>query len=193
MARVTQRHPAPSACTRAARTPGRTRPADIIELIMADHRRIRRLSQALEDAARYRDGPDWVLTAAWQQLATLLEVHTLAEEEICYLPMFGSGPRGTERMQDARACNADIREAICEASLRCAGSPPWWRAVRATLAAAAEHLDREQHIARSGWVLRLTASRRRELGRQWSALTAAWRQDCSSSRHEPGDVAGSSR
>lgn len=185
MARLTPQHPAPSARTRAALPPGGARTADIIELIMADHRRIRRLSQAVDDAARYSDGPDWALAAAWQQLATLLEVHTRAEEEICYLPMFGSGPQGTERMRDAHACNDDIREAIREASLRCCGSPPWWRAVRAALAAAAEHLDREQHIARSGWVLRLTASRCRELGRQWSAFTAAWRQDCSSSRREP--------
>lgn len=146
MARPAPQHPVPSGQTRTVLAPGGGRPADVIELIMADHRRIRRLRGALHDAARYNgdSGPDWMLAAAWQRLADLLEAHTQAEEEICYLPMFGPGPQATERRREAIADHDDIREAIREASLHRVGSALWWRPVRAVLAASAEHLDREE-------------------------------------------------
>ncbi len=189
--RPTEQCPAPSEQTRAVLVQGAGQPYDIIELVMADHRRIRRLTRAVEDAARYSGGPHWVLAAAWQRLAALLEVHTRAEEEICYLPMFGSGSQAAGRMRESVSCHDDIRDAISEAALQRAGSPLWWRSVRAVLAAAVEHLDREEHVIQSSWMPRLTMSTRRELGRQWSAFTAAWRQDTSApsvrwSAPEPG-------
>lgn len=72
---------------------GAIRQADIIELILADHRRIRRLCHALDNTARY-DGsprPDSMLSHVWQRLADLLVAHTQAEEETCYLSLFGTG------------------------------------------------------------------------------------------------------
>ena len=144
---------------------------------MADHRRIRRLTRAVQDAVRYSGAPQWVLAATWQPLAALLEAHTRAEEEICYLPMFGSGPLAVERMREAVSCHDDIRDAVSEASLRHAGSPLWWRAVQTASAAAAEHFEGEELLIQSSWAPRLTAARRRELGRQWSAFTAAWWHD----------------
>jgi hypothetical protein len=185
VARLTRQHPAPPAPERAVPAVGRPSPTGIIELIMADHRRIRRLSQALQDAAR-RGDPGWILADAWRQLADLLNVHTRAEEEICYLPMFGSGPDGIARMRDAIDCHDDIREAIGEAAPHAVGSPSWWRAVRAAQAAVNDHLEREEHDIRAGQLPRLAAGARRELGRQWTAFTAAWRQD---SRREGLDVA----
>jgi hypothetical protein len=66
--------------------------ADVIELIMADHRRIRRLSTTCPSCKELRhDGdprPDWMPGHVWQRLADLPVAHTQAEEEICYLPMF---------------------------------------------------------------------------------------------------------
>lgn len=156
---------------------GSSRPADIIELVMEDHRRIRRLREALSDAVRYSggSGPGWMVAHAWQRLSGLLEVHARAEEEICYLPMFGSSPQAIRRMREAVGDHDDIREAIGEASLQRAGSTLWWRAVRAGLAASSAHLER----AERGMLTHceLTASQRLELGRQWSAFIAAWRQD----------------
>ena len=102
---------------------------------MADHRRIRRLREALSDAVRYSggSGPDWIVAHAWQRLSGLLEVHVRAEEEICYLPMFGSGSQAIKRIRDAVSDHDDIREAVGEASLQraapaCGGVPsgrPW--------------------------------------------------------------------
>jgi hypothetical protein len=145
---------------------------------MADHRRIRRLCQALDDAARWvgGPGPDWAPAYIWQRLAAVLQAHARAEEEICYLPMFGSGPQAAERRQAAIADHDDIREAISEASLQPAGSGLWWQAVRAALAATASHLDREQRAVMDG-LTGLTMTQRRELGRQWSDFIAAWALD----------------
>lgn len=144
---------------------------------MADHRRIRRLREALSNAVRYGggSGPDWILAHVWQRLSGLLEVHVRAEEEICYLPMFGSGSQAIKRIRDAVSDHDDIREAVGEASLQRAGSSLWWRAVRAALAASSEHLEREERGVLAH--CELTASQRLELGRQWSAFIAAWRQD----------------
>ncbi len=63
----------------------RSRQADIIELILADHRRIGRLCHALYDTARYagEPRPDWMPGHIWQRLADLLVADTQAEEETC--------------------------------------------------------------------------------------------------------------
>ncbi|MGH3246834.1 MAG: hemerythrin domain-containing protein [Trebonia sp.] len=183
MARLTPQRPAPSTQVRGLPAQSTGQPYDIVELVMADHRRIRHLARAVDDAARYTAGPDWVLAVAWQRLAALLQVHTRAEEEVCYLPMFGSAGLTAGRMREAVSCHEDMRDAISEASLQCAGSPPWWCAVQAVLAASAEHLDHEEYVIQSSWMPRLTMSRRWELGRQWSAFAAAWRQDAPSVRH----------
>jgi len=52
-------HPGASDATRYVVIPGAgaSRHADITELILADHRRIRRLCRSLYDTARYDDGP----------------------------------------------------------------------------------------------------------------------------------------
>ena len=116
-----------------------------------------------------------MLAHVWQRLADLLEVHARAEEEVCYLPLFGSGPQADELRRGAVADHDDIREAALEAALQTVGSASWWRAVRAVLDRSADHLEREERgvLAHCD----LTASQRRELGRQWSAFIAAWSRD----------------
>jgi hypothetical protein len=188
---VARQHFASAAGPRAALAPAGGRPADVIELIMADHRRIRRLSEALYDAVRCAGDLDenWMLAHVWQRLSGLLEAHTRAEEEVCYPVMLRSGAQADELRRGAIADHDDIREAVAEASLRRVGSALWWRAVRAVLDCTAEHLEREERgvLARC----ELTAGQRRELGRQWSAFVAAWIQDAApqaarSSRPGPG-------
>jgi hypothetical protein len=165
MARPIQ-HSAPSGGTRTPIAPAAT---DVIELIMADHRRIRRLREALYDAVRCTgdSGENWMLAHIWQRLAGLLEAHTAADEEICYLPMFGRGPLAAKLRRDAIADHDDIREAVGEAALQRVGSALWWRAVRAALAGTVDHMNREERDVLAG--CGLTISERRELGRQWTA------------------------
>ncbi|MBV9204206.1 MAG: hemerythrin domain-containing protein [Actinobacteria bacterium] len=150
----------------------------MIELIMADHRRIRRLCAALEDVVRCpgEAGSDQSLAHVWRRLADLLEAHFRAEEEICYLPMFGCSPRPAERW-DAVADHDDIRAAMGEASLQPVGSALWWRAVRAVVTASIGHLDWEERGVLAACLPGLTISQRRELGRCWLAFIAAWTLD----------------
>lgn len=179
MARVIPQHIVSSDNAHAVLAASRGGHTDIAELIMADHRRIRRLREALEDAVRCSggSGPDWVLAHSWQRLAGLLEAHARAEEEVCYLPMFGCGPHAAQQWREAIADHDDIREAVSEASLQPVGSALWWRAVRGALATTAGHLDREECGVLASGLPRLTMSQRRELGRQWCAFIAASAQD----------------
>jgi hypothetical protein len=80
------------------------------------------LSAALDDMARWDGDSGWTLGQAWLRLASLLEAHTLAEEEICYLPMSGCSPYAAEERRAAIADHDDIREAISEAFLHRPGS-----------------------------------------------------------------------
>ena len=176
-----RQHPGASDATRHVLIPGAgaIRQADIIELILADHRRIRRLCDALYDVARYDGGPrpDWMLGPMWQRLADLLVAHTQAEEETCYLPLFGTGAQATERMRDSIADHDEIRGIISEAAAQPVGSAPWWRTVRTAMVVSAEHLEHEERDVLPECLPGLSMSRRKELGRQWCAFMAAWRPD----------------
>lgn len=154
------------------RPPGRT--ADIEDLIMADHRRIRRLHDALYDAARYAgsSAPEWVPVHVWQRFTGLLVAHFRTEEDVCYLPMTEAGPDAAGRRQ-AMADHGDIRRAIGAASLQPAGSAPWWRAVTVALTTSMDHLDREESGFLADCLPRMTPDQRRTLGRQWMVLAAA--------------------
>ena len=146
--------------------------ADIAELIMADHRRIRRLCDAVYDAARPggQPGPDWMLAHVWQRLADLLIAHTRAEEETCYASI-----RATGRMRDPIADHEDIRKMISEAARHPVGSAPWWHAVSTVIEVSTEHHEREERDILPRYIKGLALTRRKELGRQWCAFMAAWR------------------
>jgi Hemerythrin HHE cation binding domain len=173
----------------------RRQPADVIELILADHRRIRRLCEALEDAARWsgETGRDWMLADIWQRLASILEAHARAEEEVCYAPMLWCDPGSASQRRASIADHDEIREAISEAFLQHTGSRLWCGAVRAVLETTVEHIDLEERTLLTDWLPRLTMSRRRELGRQWAAFIAAWKLDAAPGLSRPvsaGQAAG---
>jgi len=163
----------PSDESRAAQiqTPGRA--ADVMNLIMADHRRIRRLRETLHDAARLAggSGPDWV-PGHGQRLTDLLVAHFEAEEKICCLPVLRIAPDTAGPRREALADHDDIREAIREASLQRPGSAPWRRTVTDTLAGSMHHLRREENGILADRPPALTPGQRRLLGRQWSERTA---------------------
>jgi Hemerythrin HHE cation binding domain len=170
-------HPRPSDQPSAALTQPLGRTADIEDLIMADHRRIRRLHDALYDAARYAgsSAPEWVPVHVWQRFTGLLVAHFRTEEDVCYLPINEASPDAAGRRQ-AMADHGDIRRAIDAASLQPAGSAPWWRAVTVALTTSMDHLDREESGFLADCLPRMTPDQRRMLGRQWMVLAAARRQ-----------------
>jgi hypothetical protein len=153
--------------------------ADIIELILADHERIRRLLRALDDAARYGEdtGANWVLAPVWRRLAGLLELHADAGEEICYLALFGPGQDAAAQMQDAIADHDDIREAVAEARLHPAGSAAWWRAVTAAQQASSDHIARQERGVLAAFGRRAAPALRTELARQWATFITSRTRD----------------
>lgn len=146
-------------------------PADIVELILADHRRIGRLCRAVYDTAR-QPGPDWMLGHVWQRLADLLVAHTQAEEQTCYADV--PGAQATEWRRDPIADHDDIRKFVGEASRHPVGSAPWWHAVSTVIEASTEHQEREERDILPCYVAGLDLSRRKELGRRWCAFMATW-------------------
>src|SRR5690242_7866099 len=147
--------------------------ADIVELIMADHRRIRRLCRAVQDTGR-QPGPDWMLGHVWQRLADLLVAHTQAEEQTCYGYVPGTDPNAIWPMQDPLVVHEDIRKLIGETAENPVGSAPWWHAVSTVIELSTEHHEREERHILPRYVARLGLSRRKELGRQWCAFMASW-------------------
>lgn len=157
---------------------------DVAELIRADHERIRRLFAALDDAARYAAadraggrGPDWMLPSMWARIASLLGLHADAEQEICFLAMFGPGRNRMCDLEDAVADLNDLRNAVAEASLQRPGSPAWWRAVNAARRSACDHITVIDDGVLSKFCERCDARFRGDLGQQWKRFVAARRRD----------------
>lgn len=148
--------------------------ADIIELILADHRRIRRLQAGLRTAARLCGSePSWVLPRTWDGLAEVIEVHIAAEEEICWPAVSASWPHDLAGLRELVANGEDIRAAIAEAARQPTGSPGWWRAVNDALRDCSCCLDREEHGLLTDLASHTSPALRDQLGRRWLAFLAA--------------------
>jgi hypothetical protein len=157
---------------------------DVTELIRADHERIRRLFAALDDAARYEAadwaggrGPAWMLPSMWARIASLIGLHADAEQEICFLPMFGPGRDRVCDLEAAVADLNDLRDAVAEAALQHPGSPAWWRAVNAARRSAYDHIAVIDDGVVSKFRERCDMRLRDDLGRQWKRFIAARRRD----------------
>jgi anti-anti-sigma factor len=182
----------PGARRGRAHGPGR---ADVLDLIRADHARIRRLLASAESAARRGEPADarWVLGEAWDRAAALLEADCDAEEEIWY-PVLSGAAGYAALIREARADHDDIREAVAEARLQEAGSPAWWRAVIAAITATQDHFAREEHGALAELTHCTSPAQRRALGQQWVAFLNARardaRSDADGRRPEPPQMRG---
>jgi len=153
--------------------------ADIIELILADHRRIRRLLDALA-AAGGREGTGSLGChpgPVWRRVAELVLLHTEAEQEICYLPLFRDGPCAEAQWRDAIADHDDIRAALQETALLPTGSPAWWRAAAAVLRLTRDHMDAEEHGILRSFARRASPELRHELAQRWVSFAVARTRD----------------
>ena len=146
--------------------------SEIGELIVTEHARILRLFRALDDLAR-RGDPAVArprLAQIWARLASLLEVHTRAEEEICFPPMFSSGACTLAFMETAIADHDDIREAVAETRVLDAGSAQWWQLIGTAQAACTEHFAGEERGPLTQFCRSLPPTTSKLLVRQWAAF-----------------------
>lgn len=153
----------------------------MVELVLAEHRRIRRLFASLDRAASLAPGPYPHLAGPiWARLSEVITLHISREQEICYLAMFTRYGHRREEMAQAVADLDRIREAIQEASLHRCGCLPWWMSVLAAQRVTDRHCDVVEHTGLAA--LRAGSSQcRSDLGRRW-AVFAAGREPC---RAEP--------
>jgi hemerythrin HHE cation binding domain-containing protein len=148
--------------------------SEIEELIVTEHARILRLFRALDDLARRGDSAvaRLALSQVWARLASLLEVHTRAEEEICFPLVFGSAASTLDLVETATADHDDIREAVAEARLLEDGSARWWQLISAISTACTEHFASEERGPLAQICGSLPPEKSKVLVRQWAAFAA---------------------
>ncbi len=120
---------------------------DITELIMDDHREQRRLFSMIEQAAGAGAEP---LGLLWSRLATFLEVHAQAEEDLFYPELVRVGlasgrlrPTEDETL-DAISDHNEIRDTIAEVANHATGNPGWHAAIAAVNRANGDHMAEEE-------------------------------------------------
>ena len=153
--------------------------SEIGELIVTEHARILRLFRALDDLARRGDSAvaRLALSQVWARLASLLEVHTRAEEEICLPVVFGNGACAPAFMEAAIADHDDIREAVAETRLLDVGSAQWWQLIGAIHAACVQHFASEERGPLTQFCRSLPPATSKVLMRQWAAFAASQADD----------------
>lgn len=120
---------------------------DITDVILTQHHEQRRMFALLDDL---HDGDPTTLSAVWQRLKILLEVHAKAEELFFYpqLLRIGAGPQSqdgpTDETADAIKDHNEIRHAIAKTDGYPVGSQDWWSGVRATRTANGDHMAEEE-------------------------------------------------
>jgi len=138
--------------------------ADIIELIYEDHDWLRRHFFYLDDARTEED-----LVAVWEPLATRLDTHADAEEEVFYPALLKKGKAGDpeDETDDAIDDHNSIRDAVREARKHKVGSSEWFEAVGKARTENGEHLDEEEREALPDFAKSASLELRHELGMNW--------------------------
>ncbi len=120
---------------------------DITQLILDDHHEQRRLFGILEQI----DTKDVEsLSNLWTRLATFLEVHAKAEEELFYPELLRSGkgagdkPTAAAETEDAIEDHNEIRDAIAAVAGHTVGSESWFEAVAKANEANSDHMGEEE-------------------------------------------------
>lgn len=148
---------------------------DITQLILDDHHEQRRLFAIID---QIDDDHAEALGAVWGRLASFLEVHAKAEEDLFYPALIHLG-RGAGGKPDAEAETLDaikdhneIRDAIALVGLHKAGSTAWRDAVAAVNRANGEHMDEEERQGLADLRRQATLKTRHDLAVAFTAFEA---------------------
>jgi hemerythrin HHE cation binding domain-containing protein len=142
-------------------------PSDITELILAHHNWFREQFARLDDAAAASDID--ALRALWDPLATKLDLHAVAEEQIFYPQLLRRGtedPR--EATLDAVGDHNDIRDGVHAAEASVIGTPDWWAAIAQTREANDEHMAEEEREGLADFRRNAPIGLREALGQQFA-------------------------
>jgi hypothetical protein len=146
---------------------------DITELILDDHRELRRLFAVLEEI----DAQDVAaLGAVWKRLHGLLDTHAEAEERHFYprLMEIGCGandaPTAADATKDAIEDHNKIRDTAAAVERHPVGSPEWFEAVGKANQANSHHMAEEERQGLTDFRRRATLQERHSLGIRFIAF-----------------------
>ncbi|MFC9435331.1 hemerythrin domain-containing protein [Nocardia sp. NPDC057030] len=148
---------------------------DIAELILDDHHEQRRLFAILEQIDR---ADTEVLSAIWGRLASFLELHALAEEEIFYPALLQVGiaakRKGTveDETLDAIHDHNEIRDAVADVARHRVGTDEWFAAVAAANLANSDHMAEEEREGLTDFRRLAGLPRRHQLAVEFAAFEA---------------------
>jgi Hemerythrin HHE cation binding domain len=148
---------------------------DVTQLILDDHHEQRRLFAMLEQIDPADTG---TLTAVWGRLATFLELHAQAEEEIFYPELIKVGKRtghlGTVEAEtlDAIGDHNEIRDTVAAVAPHRVGSDQWYEAVAAVNKANGDHMAEEEREGLTDFRREASLQRRHELAVAFAAFEA---------------------
>ena len=145
--------------------------ADIIALIYEDHDWFRRQFFLLDEA----QSPEQ-LAAVWEPLASRLDAHAQAEEEIFYPELLRLGEQDPEEeTDDAVGDHNEIREAVQASRSAQVDSDEWWEAVNKAREENGEHLEEEEREGMADFIQQADLDLRHDLGMKWMAFhTTHW-------------------
>lgn len=142
---------------------------DITELILDDHERFRRAFAELDGLQGRRGVAAGELSGVWDPLATLLDLHAVAEEEVFYPQLLrrGDPDAAEDETVDAVGDHNDIRDAVHEADRAEVASAAWWAAVGRARVANDEHMAEEEREALADFRRNSAPALRDTLGRRF--------------------------
>ena len=126
-----------------------------------------RRSIARLDELRAANASSEELGRCWGDLATLLDVHAAAEEELVYPKLLRRGDNAEEETDDAIRDHNDIRDAVAKAERQPVGAESWWAAVLEAREANSDHMAEEEREPLPDLRLNVAVSDREEIGRRW--------------------------
>lgn len=148
---------------------------DITQLILDDHHEQRRLFAIID---QIKDGDTASLAAIWDRLATFLEVHAKAEEDLFYPALLkigeGEGGKASARAEtiDAIEDHNEIRDAVSKVRAHKTGSAAWRKAVAKANQANSEHMDEEERQGLTDFRRRATLKVRHDLAVRFAKFEA---------------------
>jgi hypothetical protein len=143
---------------------------DITDLVLNDHHR-QRQAFALLDTIAATDTER--LAAVWKDLASFLEVHAAAEEEVLYPEVLTHSDPEADETKDAIGDHNKIRDAIASAAASAVGSEDWWDAVGQARSENTEHMGEEEDDVLAPFRRRAPLELRAELGLAFEAAKTA--------------------
>ena len=146
---------------------------DVTALILSDHETLRRQFAALDDAHSNE-----ALTAVWNGLSRMLDVHADCEEKIFYPALLKHGADAVDETDDAIDDHNKIRDGVREAAKHRVGTKVWWEAVGVARTENSKHIAEEEREALSDFRRNAPDELREQLAVAW----LDWRYEHDSGR-----------